>query len=129
MLKAKLEDKEIWKFKRFKNDEEISPHPVTYFMKKRLYLKLSGCDEDMAGNYGSDSHLRECVAKLKCNVIQKELRIDVSNKKVTSSQHDLVRDSSLNKEKMALKNKDPINLHSKRHLRFKWEFKEEHKVK
>lgn len=128
MLKANLREKEIWKFKRFKKGENINPHPVTYFMKKRLYLKLSGCDEDMSGNYGSDSHLRECVAKLQCDVRQTDYRIDVASNKVTASQHTLIRDTTHNKAIMAVKNKDPLALHSKKHLRFKWEFSAEYRV-
>ncbi len=122
-----LEDTEILLFDRYKDGAPHHIHPATFFMQKSLFLKLNGCDEDFAGHYGSDKHLRACISAYGCTVITSNLRVDTSTK--IESQHTLVRDTSHNDKIMAEKNTAPLVNHSKKMLRFAWEFVAQSKAK
>ncbi len=126
LMSYKPKDNEILLFERFKDNAPHHIHPATFFMPKALFLKLHGCDEDFAGHYGSDKHLRACISAYGCDVITSNLRVDTFTK--IESQHNLVRDTSHNETIMAEKNTAPLEKHSKKMLRFAWKFVAQSKV-
>lgn len=114
LLSIKFDDNQIIKFIRFKDDMRIHPHPATLLMKKKMFLKLNGCDEDFSGHYGSDGHLRACIKEFGCEIINSNIRIDTYSKTDGEAQHNLVRDLNHNKLIMENKNVSPIKKHSKK---------------
>lgn len=120
MCQSSLSDKEVWLFKRFKDNQPHITHKATLFMNRNLYWELNGCDEDFSGHYGSDGHLRACIDDYGCDVVQTHLRVDTSEKICGTKQHNLVRDTEHNSQLMKQKNRSPIANHSKRILRFSW---------
>lgn len=128
MVNANLKDKEVWLFKRFRDNQKHITHKATLFMRKSTFFEVNGCDEDFSGNYGSDGHLRACLVDYGCELIQTNFRVDTYLDIDGSNQHNLVRDTSQNKEMMDAKNISPNNNHSKKILRFRWKFSEKREV-
>ncbi len=121
LLDAHLAEKEIWKFDRWTNGRPIRPHPCTFFMSKRLYIKLNGFEEDLAGRYGHDDiYFIGCVKALGAKMRQTDLRVLLFAD--GTEQHTLQRDCSHNASVVEKRKTDAVGLHSRKMLRFKWEF-------
>ena len=116
-----LKTRDVVVFKRYKEGKEYKIHPGTFFMRKSLFLALHGCDEEFAGHYGSDGHLRSCMAAYQCNIIISDL-VEYTDSEIDGErQHGLKRDTGHNLNIMRQKNRAPLKNHSRRMLRFSWE--------
>lgn len=123
----------IYKFRRIREGEKTSTHANTFFCSKSIFLKSLGVDEAFCGNYGyEDIHFRDMQRRLGTR-FRKIRRFKILTVK-EHSQHNLVRDTAINK-KLYLEKKEmidkghPFKSHSRLFLNFKWELKQEHWIK
>lgn len=129
LLKRKIPT-HILKFRRIRAGKKASTHPNTFFCSKSIFFKSLGVDEEFCGNYGyEDIHFYDMQRRLG-TCFRKIRRYNILTVK-EHSQHNLVRDTSINKslyleKKKSIDQGNPFESHSGLFLNFKWKLTQEH---
>jgi len=107
---------EVYTFKRIINNEPINRHVNTFLLRKDFFMQMNLYDEDFVGSYGHDDTFVTSFSFIKHNAVVREADFTIETNHQIG--HNLIRDVTINTEKLKNKNGE----HSKKILRFPWEF-------
>lgn len=95
-------DNHFYKFNRLsKTLDKLYPHPNSYIVSKKSYIKSEGYNESLSGNYGDDFDFIPRLTEIVKPTLLEDITINVNPHFCTPN---MTRDASVNKKKLEDKN-------------------------